>query len=58
MKSASDDLDAELHIRVSKLFHKKLRYLARQNNVTKCTFARQVLINHISTLETSAGNEL
>lgn len=58
MKSASDDLDAELHIRVSKLFDKKLRYLARQNNVTKSTFARQVLINHISTLETSAGNEL
>lgn len=58
MKSKSDDLDAELHIRVSKLFDKKLRYLARQNNVTKSTFARQVLINHISTLETSAGNEL
>jgi hypothetical protein len=52
MKSASDDLDAELHIRVSKLFDKKLRYLARQNNVTKSTFARQVLINHISSLET------
>ena len=52
------DLDAELHIRVSKLFDKKLKYLARQKNVTKSTFARQVLINHISSLETSAGNQL